>query len=97
MCCPGCTCRPKEWGLTIVQAKLAGDLISYLPVVDGRGRTNARQIRHAGQKTEMRRAPSRIPRAAVGLCTLALGAAAALGYPCPVEAAPLGPRQQYPK
>jgi len=29
---------------------VAGDLISYLPVVDECGRTNAQQIRHAGER-----------------------------------------------
>lgn len=50
---------------------VVGDLISYLPSVDARGRTNARQIRHAGQRIEQPRAPSRIPRAAIGICALA--------------------------
>ncbi|QWF17774.1 DUF1294 domain-containing protein [Lysobacter capsici] len=56
---------------------LVGDLISYFPVVDARGRTNARQIRHAGQKMEVPRAPSRVPRAALGLAILSAGVAAA--------------------
>ena len=54
-----------------------GDLISYLPVVDNRGRTNAQQIRHAGEKIELTRRPSRMPRAALGIIALALAAAAA--------------------
>lgn len=56
---------------------LVGDLISYHPSVDARGRTNARQIRHAGQKTEVPRAPSRVPRAKLGLATLLAGVASA--------------------
>ena len=55
-----------------------GDMISYLPEVDPRGRTNARQVRHAGQKIEAPRAPSRIPRAALGACALACGVVAAV-------------------
>jgi uncharacterized membrane protein YsdA (DUF1294 family)/cold shock CspA family protein len=55
----------------------SGDLISYLPATDERGRLNARQIRHAGQKIAVPRAPSRVPRAALGLAALALGAALA--------------------
>ena len=54
---------------------VAGDLISYLPGVDARGRTNARQIRHAGQKIEAPRAPSRVPRAVLGVCALMAGVA----------------------
>lgn len=56
---------------------LVGDLVSYLPVVDPRGRTNARQIRHAGQKIDAPRAPSRVPRMALGLGVLSSGVAAA--------------------
>lgn len=56
---------------------VAGDLISYFPSIDARGRTNARQIRHAGQRIEVPRAPSRIPRAALGVCALTGGVAAA--------------------
>ncbi|MEN1925477.1 cold shock and DUF1294 domain-containing protein [Luteimonas sp. MJ293] len=54
-----------------------GDLVSYLPAVDSRGRTNARQIRHAGQKVAAARQQSRIPRTALG--TLALVAVTAAG------------------
>ena len=57
---------------------VAGDMISYLPSVDARGRTNARQVRHAGQKIEVPRAPSRVPRAALGVCALLSGFAAAV-------------------
>lgn len=51
---------------------VAGDLISYVPVVDERGRTNAKQIRHAGERIELPGTPSRTPRAALGVCALAL-------------------------
>ncbi|MGY1530797.1 DUF1294 domain-containing protein [Luteimonas sp. A649] len=56
---------------------VVGDMISYLPKVDPRGRTNARQVRHAGQRIEVPRAPSRIPRAALGVGALTGGVAAA--------------------
>lgn len=60
---------------------VTGDLISYSPALDARGRTKARQIRHAGEKIEVRRTPSRFPRSVAGFTVLALGAAAAvLGY-----------------
>src|SRR5690606_41440243 len=57
---------------------VVGDMISYLPKIDAQGRTNARQVRHAGQGIEVRRAPSRMPRAALGLCALTGGVAAAV-------------------
>ena len=57
-----------------------GDLISYLPGKDARGRTQATQARHAGQKPQPPRGPSRAPRAALGGVALALVVmAAALG------------------
>jgi uncharacterized membrane protein YsdA (DUF1294 family)/cold shock CspA family protein len=58
---------------------VVGDFISYLPVVDGRGRSNAQQIRHAGAKAEAGRPSSqssRTPRAALGAVALAIGAVA---------------------
>lgn len=54
-----------------------GDLISYLPVKDAHGRLQAREIRHAGQKTQPRRRASRFPRAATGFCALAAAIAGA--------------------
>ncbi|MGY0653033.1 DUF1294 domain-containing protein [Luteimonas sp. A537] len=57
---------------------VSGDMISYLPSVDARGRTNARQVRHAGQRIEVPRAPSRVPRAILGVCALVSGVAAAV-------------------
>ena len=55
-----------------------GDLVSYLPAVDGRGRTNARQVRHAGQRITVPGQQSRIPRAALGTLALVVAAAAGL-------------------
>ncbi|KFL37574.1 hypothetical protein N788_09305 [Arenimonas donghaensis DSM 18148 = HO3-R19] len=57
---------------------MSGDLISYLPTTDQRGRLKARQIRHAGQKVAVPRSPSRVPRAALGIAALALCTALAL-------------------
>jgi uncharacterized membrane protein YsdA (DUF1294 family)/cold shock CspA family protein len=54
---------------------VSGDLISYVAATDQRGRLNAKQIRHAGQKIAVPRTPSRVPRAALGVSALALGAA----------------------
>jgi len=54
-----------------------GDLISYLPGVDARGRANARQVRHAGQRIHVARTPSRLPRAALGAIVLTAGLVAA--------------------
>lgn len=54
-----------------------GDLVSYLPGKDERGRLQARQLKLAGQKVEAPRTPSKLPRAAMGL--VALAAAGALG------------------
>lgn len=57
-----------------------GDMISYVLGVDPRGRVVARQIRHAGQRIEVPRQPSRVPRAAIGLAALAcIGIAGAVG------------------
>lgn len=57
-----------------------GDLISYLPGKDAGGRTQAMHVRHAGQKLQPPRGPSRAPRAALGGVALALAVmAAALG------------------
>ena len=49
---------------------VAGDLISYLPGKDSRGRIQAREIRHAGQKIEPKRQPSRLPRMIIGIASL---------------------------
>jgi uncharacterized membrane protein YsdA (DUF1294 family)/cold shock CspA family protein len=57
---------------------VSGDLISYVPTHDQRGRLNAREIRHAGQKIAVPHAPLRVPRAVLGLFALAL--TAALGF-----------------
>ena len=55
-----------------------GDLISYLPAKDSRGRLQAREIRHAGQRIEVPRQPSRLPRATIGSAALIAAAVAAL-------------------
>jgi uncharacterized membrane protein YsdA (DUF1294 family)/cold shock CspA family protein len=54
-----------------------GDLISYLPARDAKGRLQARDIRFAGQRIQTPAPPSRFPRAAVGLGVLGLLAAGA--------------------
>lgn len=63
---------------------VAGDVVSYLPVVDHRGRTNAQQIRPAGAKVPVVRSPSRTPRAAVGLGALVLALVAYASGAIPV-------------
>ena len=55
---------------------MVGDLISYLPGKDTRGRLQAREIRHAGQRTkapkpELKTRSTRLPRAAIGIAALA--------------------------
>lgn len=55
-----------------------GDLISYLPGKDARGRLQAREIRHAGQRIEVPRQPSRLPRATIGIGALIAATVAAL-------------------
>ncbi|MBJ6985628.1 DUF1294 domain-containing protein [Luteimonas sp. MC1750] len=54
-----------------------------------RGRTNATQVRHAGEKIAVPRQPSRIPRAALGtLVLLATAVAGVAGWvPLPLVAA----------
>lgn len=54
---------------------LAGDLISYTVARDERGRLNALEVRHAGEKVEAPRTPPRVPRAVLGSASLALAAA----------------------
>lgn len=56
---------------------LTGDLILYIPSKDQRGRINAKEIRHAGQKVSAPRTPSRLPRAALGVTVLASSVALA--------------------
>jgi uncharacterized membrane protein YsdA (DUF1294 family)/cold shock CspA family protein len=53
-----------------------GDLISYLPVKDARGRLQAREVRHAGQRIAPQRQPSTLPRTAIGICALVIVAVA---------------------
>ena len=58
-----------------------GDLISYRLRTDARGRPKACEVRHAGQRIEVRKPPSRVPRAARGGAALvAIGGAFALGW-----------------
>lgn len=53
-----------------------GDLISYAINKDGRGRTNAIDVRFAGQRIQQRKAPHKpMPRMALGLIFLAACAA----------------------
>lgn len=57
-----------------------GDLVSYLPGRDDRGRLQAKKLKLAGQKVEAPRTPTRVPRTSIGLVSLALaGVLAALG------------------
>lgn len=57
-----------------------GDLISYSAIRDGRGRTNAAEIRFAGQRIEARKQAKPVPRLAIAsLFLLALVAGSALG------------------
>lgn len=56
---------------------VAGDLISYLPGRDSRGRLQALEIRYAGQKIERQRQSSPLPRAAIGIAALAAATGAA--------------------
>lgn len=62
---------------------VAGDLISYVPGTDQRGRLNAKQIRHAGQKAIQPRTPSGVPRAALGVGAMALAGALAVATVIP--------------
>ncbi|RDZ26022.1 DUF1294 domain-containing protein [Lysobacter silvisoli] len=54
-----------------------GDLISYAVTTDDRGRANAVDVRYAGQKIEVRKAPLPIPRLAIGVAFLLAVAACA--------------------
>ncbi len=49
---------------------VTGDLISYRPGKDSRGRLQAREVRHAGQRIEVPRKPSRMARAVLGAAAL---------------------------
>lgn len=58
-----------------------GDLISYRVKSDVRGRAKACEVRHAGQRIEAPKAPSRIPRTATGIAGLAIiGGAVVLDF-----------------
>ena len=54
-----------------------GDLISYSVVRDGRGRTNAVDVRFAGQRIEKRKSSRPIPRAAISIVFLLASVAGA--------------------
>lgn len=62
---------------------MAGDLISYLPVVDARGRTNAQQLRHAGLYNQTSPPSSRMWRAAFGCGALSMAAIACVMHLVP--------------
>jgi uncharacterized membrane protein YsdA (DUF1294 family)/cold shock CspA family protein len=55
-----------------------GDLVSYSLTKDERGRSNAVDVRHAGQKSAVRRPARRIPRIALGVGFLLLVTAATI-------------------
>ena len=61
-----------------------GDLVSYAVAKDPRGRRQARDVRHAGQKIAVPRAPSRIPRMAIGIVALLVVALLALAGVVPL-------------
>jgi uncharacterized membrane protein YsdA (DUF1294 family)/cold shock CspA family protein len=55
---------------------VAGDLIFYLPMADARGRLQALEVRHAGERVQPPRQPSKLPRTELGLVALGMIAAA---------------------
>lgn len=55
-----------------------GDLISYSTEKDGQGRTNAIEVRFAGQKIEKRKPSKPVPRAAIGIIFLLAAAVVTL-------------------
>lgn len=57
---------------------VVGDLITYLPTKDQRGRTNASDIRHVGQKIAAGRGALRFPRTALGFTALICSSGLAL-------------------
>lgn len=61
-----------------------GDLVSYTVAKGPRGRWQARDVRHAGQKIAAPRAPSRIPRTALGIGALVVVALLALAGVMPL-------------
>jgi len=68
-----------------------GDLISYLPAPDARGRLQALEIRHAGEKLAAPRTPSRLARTEMGAAALcAVATAAVLGAIPALLAVPYG-------
>ena len=63
---------------------VGGELISYMPVVDERGRTNAQQIRRMGEKVPADRPPTRVSRAAFGFGALGLASVAFVAGVIPI-------------
>lgn len=58
-----------------------GDLVSYALTRDERGRNNAVDVRHAGQRGVVRKPPRQVPRIAMGIgFLLVVAAATALGF-----------------
>lgn len=66
---------------------VSGDLVSYLPRPDARGRLQAHGVGHAGQRSEPVRPTSRLPRTAIGLLALATVAAGAVAGRIPLPVA----------
>lgn len=68
---------------------VSGDLVSYLPRPDAKGRLQAHEIRHAGQRSAPMRSPSRLPRTTIGLLVLAavIAGTVAQRIPLPVAGA----------
>lgn len=64
-----------------------GDLVSYTVAKDPQGRRQARDVRHAGQKIAAPRAPSRVPRTAIGIGALVVLALLAIAGIVPVAMA----------
>src|SRR3546814_7573520 len=73
--------RISDWNSDVCSSDLDGDLVSYAVMRDGRGRSNAAEVRFAGQRIAQRkptRAPTRIPRRLLGsaaLVTVVVGTA----------------------
>lgn len=70
---------------------VTGDLVSYLPRPGAKGRLQAHEVRHAGQRSapvrSSPRSPSRLPRTALGLLALAAVVAAAVTERLPLPVA----------
>ena len=66
---------------------VVGDLVSYQPVADARGRLQAKSVRHAGERIREPLKPSRLPRATIGIAALAAVIAGMLAGFVPLELA----------